>query len=716
MLKILLKLLLTKLYKLEVRGLENYNKAGKRVVIISNHLSLLDALLIAVFLEDKPIFAVNSLIAKKWWMKPLLLLVDSYPVDPTNPMTIKSLISEVKKNKKCVIFPEGRITVTGSLMKIYEGPGMIAEKSDATILPIRIDGAQYSPFSYLKNIVRIRWFPQITLTILPPLKLNLDKNLSGREKRAANAEKVYDIMTNMMFSSSEYKKTLFQSMIEARQIHGGKHQVILDIEYKPINYNKLITGSFLLGEKIAKNSKEGEYLGFMLPNMASSILVFCAMQAYGRVPAMLNFASGSKNIISACKTAKVKTVYTAKKFIESANLESVVTAMQKNSIKIIYLEELAKDTSIVLKAKALFRSQFANYFFKRINKSEPNDPAVILFTSGSEGVPKAVVLSHANLQANRFQLASRVDFSSKDIVLNALPIFHSFGLTAGTLLPLLSGIKTFFYPSPLHYRVIPELSYSIGATILFGTNSFLAGYAKSANNYDFYSIRYVFAGAEKLDKEVRQIWIDKFGVRIFEGYGATETAPAISTNTPMHNKAGTVGRLMPGIEYKLEKIADIKDGKKLLVKGENIMKGYFLSDKPGVLVEPKDGWYDTGDIVSIDEEGYISIKGRAKRFAKIAGEMVSLASVEEYLNNLWPDYSHAITTIPDKQKGEKLILVTTNISAKVTEISQYVKANGIMDLAIPKVIINVDAIPLLGTGKVDYVSVKEIALARQQIN
>ncbi|MBT4922144.1 MAG: AMP-binding protein [Rickettsiales bacterium] len=710
MLKTLLKWLLTKLYNIEVRGLENYNKAGQRVVIIANHLSLLDAVLIAVFIQDKPVFAVNSLIAKKWWMKPFLLLVDAYPVDPTNPMTIKSLISEVKKDKKCVIFPEGRITVTGSLMKIYEGPGMIAEKSGATILPIRIDGAQYSPFSYLKNIVRIRWFPKITLTILPPLKLNLDESLSGREKRLANAEKVYDIMTEMMFSSSEYKKTLFQSILEAKQTHGGKHQIILDIGYKPVNYNKLIRSSFALGDQISQDTKSGEYIGFMLPNMASSIMVFSAMQAYGRIPAMLNFASGSKNVISACKTAKVKTVYTSKQFIESAKLETVIDAMQDNNITAIYLEDLVEKIRIVSKIKALFKSKLATSYLRKINKSKPNDPAVVLFTSGSEGTPKAVVLSHTNLQANRFQLSSRVDFSSKDMVLNALPIFHSFGLTAGTLLPLLSGIKTFFYPSPLHYRVIPELSYSLGATIMFGTNSFLAGYAKSANAYDFYSLRYVFAGAEKLDKDVRQMWIDKFGVRIFEGYGATETSPAISTNTPMHNKAGTVGRFMPGIEYKLETIPAIKNGKKLLVKGENIMKGYFLIDKPGILVAPKDGWYDTGDIVDIDEQGYISIKGRAKRFAKIAGEMISLTSVEEYLNDLWSNDSHAVVAIPDKQKGEKLILVTTNQSAKIPEISKYVKSKGIMDLTIPKVIVNVAAIPLLGTGKVDYVKVNNLAL------
>ncbi len=317
-------------------------------------------------------------------------------------------------------------------------------------------------------------------------------------------------------------------------------------------------------------------------------------------------------------------------------------------------------------------------------------------------------MSHENIQANRFQLASRVDFSSKDTVFNALPIFHSFGLTGGTLLPILAGIKTFFYPSPLHYRIVPELVYDTNSTIMFGTNTFLSNYARFANAYDFYSIRYVFAGAEKLDEETRKVWSEKFGVRIFEGYGATETAPALSTNTPMHNKPGTVGRLMPGIKTKFEEIPGILDGKKLLVSGPNIMNGYLLSSNPGIITPPQDGWYDTGDIVAIDDKGYISIKGRAKRFAKIAGEMVSLTATEVNIAKLDPKSAHAIVTIPDTKKGEQLVLMTTSQTLKRPDISAYFKENQITELSVPKEILIVEKLPLLGTGKVDYVAVKEM--------
>ena len=708
MLKNLLKKILTKLYKIEIKGLENYEKAGNRVLIVANHLSFLDAILLAVFLPGKQMFVVNTFIASQWWMRPFLALADSYALDPTNPMATKSLISEIKKDKKCIIFPEGRITVTGSLMKIYEGPGMIADKTDAMILPVRLDGAQYTPFSRLKGRVKIHLFPRITLTILKPVKFVVEKEITGRARRTANADKLYDIMTNMLFESSDYKKTLFESLLDARRIHGGNHSIIVDAERKAVTYNQLVARCLILGRQISNNSSLGEYVGFMLPNMVSSVVAFFAMQAFGRVPAMLNFSTGGANFINACQVAKIKTIYTSKTFIDKAKLNHLIELAKKEEIKIVYLEDIKEQITFIDRIFGLVKSKFIGCSFKKIRGSTSNNPAIILFTSGSEGVPKGVVLSHENIRANCFQLASRVDFSSKDVVFNALPIFHSFGLTGGTILPILAGIKTFFYPSPLHYRIVPELVYDINATIMFGTNIFLSNYARFAHPYDFYSLRYVFAGAEKLDEETRKIWSEKFGVRIFEGYGATETSPALSTNTPMHNKPGTVGRLMPGIKFKLEEINGISDGKKLFVSCPNVMKGYFLASNPGVITPPQDGWYDTGDIVTIDDKGFISIKGRAKRFAKIAGEMVSLTATEINIAKIDPKSVYAIVTIPDPKKGEQLVLMTTSKNLKRSDISTYFRENHITELSVPKEIVVVEKLPLLGTGKVDYVEVKKI--------
>lgn len=712
--KAILIWVLKTLYRVKVEGIENYEKAGNRVVIVANHTSFLDAALLAAFLPDKVTYAIDTLTAKKWWIRGFLSLVDAYPINPTNPMALKSLIELVKQDKRIVIFPEGRLTVTGALMKIYEGPGLIADKAQAKLLPIRITGASYTPFSRLRGKVRIRLFPTITLTIFPAKTIEVPPTLKGKKRRHYIGNELYDVMTEAMFEGSDYQQTLFTSLLDARGTHGRHYKIVEDIERAPLSYQQFVMRSFILGGVIAKSTQPGENVGVLLPNMVSTVLTFFGMQAYGRVPVMLNFSTGIKNVVAACETALVKTVYTSERFIRLAKLDEMVSALKGKGIQVIYLENLRSEVNFFAKLKGFFQAQFPRTAYKLINyKKEnrealnPDSAAVILFTSGSEGTPKGVVLSHCNLQANRMQLSACIDFTSNDIVLNALPLFHSFGLTGGMLLPLLSGVKVFFYPSPLHYRIVPELSYDINATILFGTDTFLSGYAKHAHPYDFYSIRYVFAGAEKLREETRLVWSQKFGVRIFEGYGASETSPVIATNIPLKNKPGTVGRFLPGISYQIKPIAGIEKGGELLVSGPNIMKGYLLANHPGVLKPPVGGWYETGDIVSIDEAGFVTILGRIKRFAKIGGEMVSLTMVEAEVAKLWPEYQHAVVSLPDERKGEQLVLVTTNPTATREELVAFAKANHIGEIMMPKKIVIIKTMPLLGTGKVDYNKVKE---------
>ena len=705
----IVRAILKALYRVEVRGLSNYQKVSNKVVIIANHTSYLDGLLLGAFLPHQLTFAINTHIADKWWVKPAFALFDLLPLDPTNPMAAKSMVREVKKGRRIVIFPEGRLTVTGALMKVYEGPGTIAHLANAPLLPVRIEGAQFTPFSRLKGVLRLRFFPKITLTIEEPSRFEAPEGLGGRERRQWLAETLYNRMSSLMFNTSNTSRTLFESVIDARRVHGGKQLVLEDVERSPMSYRRLILASFALGRRIKKHTRARENVGLLLPNTVGAVVTFFALQAFGRVPAMLNYSTGIKNLKASATAAAVKTILTSRKFIELGGLEEVATALEADH-QLIYLEDIKKKVGLADKLFGLIARTAPEFWHHRVSReTTPDEAAVVLFTSGSEGVPKAVVLSHKNLQSNRLQISARVDFSPADTLFNALPIFHSFGLTGGMLLPVLSGLKVFLYPSPLHYRIVPELVYDSNASIMFGTDTFLAGYARFAHAYDFYSMRYIFAGAEKLKRETRRIYANKFGVRIFEGYGTTETAPVLAVNTPMHIKQDTVGRLLPGIERRLEPVPGIEKGGRLIVKGPNIMKGYMRVDNPGVLEEPEGGWYDTGDIVEIDDEGFVRIMGRAKRFAKVAGEMVSLTAVETAAATLWAEAQHAVVAVPDAKKGEQLVLLTTEKGADMSALRKFMRAEGMSELMAPKYLKLVDDIPVLGTGKTDYVTTQLLA-------
>jgi len=710
MLKIILRWILTLIFKVEVKGLENYKKAGDRVLIIANHSSFLDPLLLGVFLPSKVTFAINTQIAKRWWLKPFINLTGFFPMDPTHPLSLKNLIHHLQKPSNTVLFPEGRITVTGSLMKVYDGTGMVADKSGATILPVRIEGAQFTHFSRLQNIVRLRFFPKITLQILPPTKVTVAKELRGKERRHACGLVLTDIMTDMMFTTSHYQQTLFSALIEAKGIHGGKHTVAEDLDRQPSSYNTLITRSIAIGNALTKITKKGENVVIFLPNSTKTLNVVLGLQLHDRVPAMLNYSTGASGMTSACHTAQVNTVLTSRRFIELGKFEHDAAQLAEN-LNLVYLEDLGGKISGLDKLKALIQAKTIHIWYPR-GQHNPDSPAVVLFTSGSEGAPKGVVLSHKNILANHKQVAARINFNAQDTVLNFLPMFHSFGFTVGTMLPIMSGMTTFFYPSPLHYSIIPEIAYDINATIMFGTNTFLAAYGKKAHAYDFYNIRYVVAGAEKLHENTRKLWADKLGIRILEGYGATETSPVAAVNTPMFYKAGTVGRLLPNMQYKLEHIPGIEGAGKLHLYGENIMQGYLLADNPGKLVPPSSiyglGWYDTGDIAHVDEESYVTIKGRSKRFAKISGEMVSLTATEQLITDIWPDTQHIVVSIPDEKKGEQLVLITTQENVTNKELMH--KATGVASISLPKKFITVEKLPVLATGKVNYPTATQLAL------
>jgi acyl-[acyl-carrier-protein]-phospholipid O-acyltransferase / long-chain-fatty-acid--[acyl-carrier-protein] ligase len=686
-------------FHLEVKGGENIAKAGHNAIIALNHVSFLDPPLATSLLPRPPVFAIDVAMSRNWWIKPFLKFVRTMALDPLKPFSLRTIINAVRDDgNMLVIFPEGRITVTGSLMKIYDGAGMIADKSEAMLVPVHIAGPEATIFSRLtQSQVRRKLFPKITVTVLEPLRLKLDEAIKGRRRRAAAGAALYDIMSDLMFRAAPTDRTLIEALVDAADTHGKKWLALEDPVSGQMTYKRLLQAVAILGAKLMPLALEGRPLGVMLPTSNGGVVTMLAVMSAGRVPAMINFSAGAANILGACRAAEVDTILTSRVFVEKGRLEHVIEQVGKQ-VRVIYLEDIRPTITTFDKLRG------ALHWNKPLVARKPDDWAVILFTSGTEGTPKGVVLSHRNILTNVAQCAARIDFGREDKVFNALPIFHSFGLTGGVILPLVSGVPIYLYPSPLHYRTVPELVYGVCATVLFGTDTFLNGYARMANPYDFRSLRYVVAGAEPVRESTRNVYLEKFGLRVLEGYGLTETSPVLALNTPMYNKFGSVGRLLPGMEAKLEHVEGVEEGGRLYVRGPNVMLGYLRADKPGVLEPPPDGWHDSGDIVSIDAQGFIFIKGRAKRFAKVGGEMVSLAAVEILAADLWPDNVSAVAAVPDARKGERLILVTDKHGATRNEFQAYARSKHASELMLPSEVIVLDKLPLLGSGKVDHLT------------
>ncbi len=682
-----------------------------RLLVVANHESFLDGLLLGLFLPLDPVFVVHTGVVRNPLFRLMLSLVDYLAVDPTSPMAMKKVIRLIEEGRPVVIFPEGRITTTGSLMKTYDGPAFVAAKTGATILPVRIDGAARSYFSRLAAHVPKRLFPQISLFLRPTTTIPMPVAPTARQRRRKAGEAMRRLMQDMIFATRP-TQTLFEALLDAADIQGHGHTLVEDLKQIEYTYRDLIKMSLVLGRMaVRRYSWYDRSIGLLLPNVAPTLALIFGLTAHRRTVAMLNYTAGVDGMQAACAAAHIGTVISSRAFVEQAKLGDKLAAL--DGVRIVWLEDLRDEISL---ADKLWLMAWALPFPRAaLPAGSPEDAAVVLFTSGSEGKPKGVVLSHRALLANIAQIRAVVDFSIDDKILNALPLFHSFGLTAGGLLPVLAGAKVFLYPSPLHYRVIPELAYDRGCTVLFGTSTFLGNYAKFAHPYDFYRLRYVVAGAEKLSLAVRDLWFEKFGLRIFEGYGATETAPVLAVNTPMAYKTGTVGNLLPGIEHQLVPVPGIEQGGMLHVRGPNVMAGYLKGDRPGVLQPPAsdlgEGWYETGDIVDIDAEGFVKIIGRVKRFAKIAGEMVSLEVVEKLAVAAASTAQHAASSQPDASKGEALVLFTTDPTLGREQLAASARELGLPELAVPRKIVRVDALPLLGTGKVDYVTLKKMAEA-----
>jgi acyl-[acyl-carrier-protein]-phospholipid O-acyltransferase/long-chain-fatty-acid--[acyl-carrier-protein] ligase len=668
------------IFGMRLRGLEHVRESPGPLLYIISRQSRLDRLLLSTYL---PIGTFH-------------VLLDG------NPDYIFSVLKSALEGRAraCLYIPK-EVEASAETMARLERVGALAKHTGARVLPICIRGTRHSILSLWPREKAPRsLLPQIIFNVGPPVFLP-----DGINKRLDDA--LLDGVMLARFRSTNLTQTLFEALALAARVNGPGRVIVEDAVGGRLSYRQLMIGARVLAVRFAAMSRRGEAIGVLLPNSGGAVLTTIALMSAGRVPAMLNYTAGSAAVIAAIEAADIGTIVSSRVFADKADLQELLLRVRAAGTRIVFLEDTR--TQITTREKLL-----ALLLWRRaVQPVGADDPAAILFTSGSEGAPKGVVLSSRNLIANAAQADCRVDISPADCLFNVLPLFHSFGLLGGMLLPLLYGVRLYLYPSPRHYKLIPASVRKLKPTIMFGTDTFLAGYGRAAHDGDFASVRMIVAGAEPVRAATRTLFMKRFGTRIIEGYGLTEASPVVAVNSSTFFRDGTVGRLLPGMQMRIEPVSDMPDGGRLLLAGPNVMLGYLSPDRPGQIQPMAGKWHDTGDLVAVDERGFITIKGRARRFAKIAGEMISLGAVEVMVQQLWPDAEHAAIALPDARRGERIVLITTQTEpVDRHELIAHARRLGAAELLLPDEIIRVDVLPLLGSGKTDYPAIAELARER----
>lgn len=687
-------------------GLESVNTQGP-VLMVPNHSSWLDWLFLGALLPVDWKFVVSRRVAESSWLhRKIMLNSRTFPLDTDSPYAVKHMAQYLEGKGRLVLFAEGQISHTGNLMKLFDGVGFLLHKSRADVITAYIRGANRLKWSRQPGWRKT--FPRVSVHFNRPQQPPHDKWHSTTEAR-------YKITTWL-------RNAMVEHQFQVEMVHGPQHPIhalakiaaatpskicLEDITGQSWSFSRLLIASYVLSRCLKGFFDKTEpIIGVLLPNTNAAPGVLFSLWRLNKTAAVLNYSTGVKGMKDCCQLAHLKTVITSRAFLDRLKLDD---AFESNlGVRFIYLEDLKGKVGISdkLTSACLARFEWEGWTSFPVTEPEKNT-AVILFTSGSEGQPKGVMLTHKNIMANSKQLMVSLDLEDHDRVFNAMPLFHSFGMTLGTLLPLFRGMYVFLYPSPLHYRLVPTGIYQKNCSIFLSTNTFLKAYARRAHPYDFRSLRGVYAGAEKIHPDTFQTWGLQFGIRVMEGYGATECSPCVSVNTSMERREGSAGQLLPGIETKLHPVEGVEEGGKLFIKGPNVMAGY-LNPEANERFKSDQGWYDTGDIAKIDEDGFLFILGRIKRFAKVSGEMVSLTAVEDALNGAFPQFGMrceiAVINVPDEEKGEILVAITNEKHLTIQDIRKRLIEYGLPNLAHPRQIIHVQEIPKLGTGKTDYVS------------
>lgn len=695
-------------FRVGLSGAAYAREKGKPVMIVSNHRSRLDALLLGLALGRDAVVIVPPQDTQSWLMRWALRWLPHEILDVGHAASLKPILKLLRARRAVVLFPEGRVARSSAVAKVYPVPALAAAKTGAAVVPVEISespgGARRGRFArFVAHALN-----GFAVQVLAARSIEALRAGAARERRLHATRQLTAVMQEAAVAAYAYRP-LFESFLRACIEHGRNTAIIEDPKQGTQTYGAILRASLALMRLFRRFTTGDERVGVLLPNLGITVQTILGLSAAGCVPVMLNYSGGVAAAKAARAAAGVRTVITSRRFIEQARLQPLLDALAGCSI--VYLEDLRPrfrwNDKLWLVAYAL------RFPRKVIARQASSGPAVVLLTSGSDGEPKAVVLPHRAIIANVVQMRTVIEFTPDDKILNPLPLYHAYSFTAGMALPLLTGTRLYLYVSPLHYRAIPDIAYRSDCTVLFGTSTFLSYYAAHAHPADFSRLRYVISGGEKLSPEVARVWLDKFGLRIYEGYGCTECAPVISLATPTAYRAGSVGRLLPGIEHRIEPVTGIEAGGVLHLRGPNLMLGHYVADEPGVLRTCRStqgpGWYDTGDVVEIDADGFVTIHGRMRRFAKIAGEMVSLDHVEHIARRASPAHFHAAVLKVEEYGGETTVLFSTDSALDRIALQKAARAAGSRDLAVPREIVKIREVPLLPSGKTDYARLARMA-------
>lgn len=692
--RFLIRLLLRLLLRVRIVGdASPLNRTGN-LLIICNHRWILDSVVLALFLPRDPVAIISSEEAGVRSIRWLLTYFRHVILDVAIPRSAKRMLRILRTGQPVILFPEARIVSRAAIMKIYPVSALVASRAGTTVLPVQVERSG-------------RGWPVTTVRLLASYRMDLKSSGSARRIREASVRLLTEGMQRASVQAVTYKP-LFECFLDAVKEHGRGVRIIEDHADRPHTYADILRLSLSMSRILRRYTDNRETVGVLLPNAIATVAVVLGLSAAGRVPAMFNYSDGPQGVEGARIAANIRTVITSRRFIERAQLRSMLEALR--GCHLVFLEDQREQFGVLDK---LWLFGFAVWAPRStIAKRSAFDAAVVLFTSGSEGKAKGVVLSHRSIVANVAQMRAVFDFSTADKVLNPLPLYHAYSFTAGMILPLITGTRLNLFISPLHYRAVAEIAYRRDCTVLLGTSTFLSFYARHANPVDFSRMRHVISGGEKLSPEVARIWMEKFGVRIMEGYGCTECGPVVALSTPARFRREAVGRFLPDIEYRIAPIQGVDRGGALHVRGPNLMLGYYNAQNPGVVEAPAspigEGWYDTGDVVEVDQDGFVFIVGRVKRFAKIAGEMISLDMVEHVAREASPGFHHAAILDMQAHDGETTLLFTTDSTLTRTRLLETAKSLGMRELHVARRLVVVTELPLLASGKIDYVALKTL--------